>query len=284
MNCSTSILGGFVIFSIIGYRKTLTDQAFSQLKSGPGLAFVAIAEAVANMHISPLWAILFYSMLLLLGVDSLFGMLESMLHQLREEIPILRQVKKHGLSAAVCAAMFLMALPTTMNGGLYVIELMDNWAVTMPLLVAALGEIISVMWIYGIHRFVREIKEKTGVTIGWYWQICWMVVSPLILIVILVASLVNAFTSLSYEKFVGCIGDNSTFLEDGYTLMSNASLNSAWIKTTPLPPAGIFIALSLLFLPILMIPTGAVVAYFTKDEASVRSLKEEQPATSLCPV
>ena len=37
-------------------------------------------------------------MLLLLGVDSLFGLMESMLHQLREEIPFLRRIKKHGVN------------------------------------------------------------------------------------------------------------------------------------------------------------------------------------------
>jgi solute carrier family 6 amino acid transporter-like protein 5/7/9/14 len=48
--------------------------------------------------------------------------------------------------------MFLMALPTATNGGQYIIDLMDTWAVSIPLLFVALSEIVAVMWFYGIHR------------------------------------------------------------------------------------------------------------------------------------
>ena len=56
----------------------------SQVGSGPGLAFMAFSDALLQLDLSPFWAILFFLMLILLGIDSEFGTLEAVMGPLME--------------------------------------------------------------------------------------------------------------------------------------------------------------------------------------------------------
>ena len=102
LDAFTSIIAGTAIFSVLGNiahtQNTDIDNVVSQGKkifikasagkveinsilqkfaycpndvlAGPGLVFSVYPEAIATMKFAPLWAILFFLMLLSLGIDS----------------------------------------------------------------------------------------------------------------------------------------------------------------------------------------------------------------------
>ncbi|XP_037564623.2 sodium-dependent serotonin transporter [Dermacentor silvarum] len=71
INCLTSFLAGFVIFSVLGYMAHVLQKDIGDVATdGPGLVFIVYPEAIATMKGSVFWSILFFLMLITLGLDS----------------------------------------------------------------------------------------------------------------------------------------------------------------------------------------------------------------------
>ncbi|XP_078599396.1 sodium-dependent serotonin transporter-like [Branchiostoma floridae x Branchiostoma japonicum] len=202
MNCLASLLSGFVIFSVLGYISVTQNREIENIAvGGPGLLFEVYAEAIASMDGATGWSLIFFFMLINLGVDSTFGGLETVITSLSDEYPrVLRRHRELFVLGLVCVC-YTGALVTTTNGGVLVVHLMDTFAANTSITIVVLLEVTIVCWIYGTDRLSCEMQEMMGTKPALPWRICWTFICPIILAITIVLGLVY-YESPVYGDYV----------------------------------------------------------------------------------
>ncbi|XP_075996959.1 sodium- and chloride-dependent neutral and basic amino acid transporter B(0+)-like [Genypterus blacodes] len=203
INAGTSVFAGFAIFSILGHMAYIYEKPVGQVvKEGFGLAFIAYPDALSKLPISPLWSILFFFMLLTVGLDSQFAGVEVITTCLLDAFPKTLKSKRALMTVVTSAVLFLLGLPCVTRAGIYWVTLMDQFVASWLLLIVVLLEIIGVCYIYGGNRFIEDIEMMIGkksFCFWLWWRACWFFISPCIILVILVWSL-TMFTPPTYGK------------------------------------------------------------------------------------
>ncbi|XP_032892203.1 sodium-dependent noradrenaline transporter [Amblyraja radiata] len=201
INCVTSFFSGFAIFSVLGYMAYKHGVDISEVATdGPGLVFVIYPEAISTLPGSTFWAIMFFIMLLTLGIDSAMGGMEAVVTGITDDFKILKKHRKL-FTLVTAGGTFLVALLCITNGGIYVFTLLDQFAAGTAILFGVLIEAIGVSWFYGVDRFSEDIKQMTGFKPGLYWRLCWKFVSPAFLLFVIIVSIVK-FKPLTYDEYV----------------------------------------------------------------------------------
>ncbi|XP_020339729.1 sodium- and chloride-dependent neutral and basic amino acid transporter B(0+) [Oncorhynchus kisutch] len=194
-NCGTSVFAGFAIFSILGHMAHVYGKPVSEVaQAGFGLAFIAYPDALSKLPISPLWSILFFFMLLTLGLDSQFAGIEVISTCLQDAFPERFKSKRSIISVGTCAILFLLGLPCVTQAGIYWVTLMDQFCAGFVLLIAALLELVGIFYFYGGNRFIKDIEMMIGTrsSLFWlWWRACWFFITPAVITVILVWSLLT---------------------------------------------------------------------------------------------
>ncbi|KAJ1519453.1 hypothetical protein ONE63_004743 [Megalurothrips usitatus] len=182
-----AMLEGTANYSDYGLQSCSMKQQLDEAAEGTGLAFIVFAQAIVELPVAPFWSVIFFLMLLALGIGSQIGILEGMLCTIFD-IDLLKRIRKEYITAGVCLVCFLVGLLFTSGAGEYWLQLFDSFAGTVGLVIIALLEMIAVIFIYGHERFTQDIEDMTGYRPGWYWQITWRFLAPVIMTGILVSS------------------------------------------------------------------------------------------------
>ncbi|XP_072181826.1 sodium- and chloride-dependent GABA transporter 2-like [Diadema setosum] len=203
-NSFTSLLGGVAIFSVLGYMSHEQGVPIDQVASkGPGLAFIAYPRAIALMPLAPFWAVVFFIMILMVGLDSQFVTTEGFVTAISDLFPhwIRKPYRRELFVFAVCMTSYLIALSMVTRGGMYVFQIFDTYAVSgMALLWLALFEAVAIGWAYGADRFYNNITEMVQFRpIPWF-KYCWMFSLPGLSLAIWIFS-ITSWSPMTYDDY-----------------------------------------------------------------------------------
>nr|AGY96958.1 high-affinity octopamine transporter protein 2A [Limulus polyphemus] len=213
-NSFTSFYSGFVIFVYLGYMAEKQGVPINKVASeGHGLVFQVYPEAIATLPGAPFWAVLFFFMLLTLGLDSAMGGLESVITGLIDEFQPLFgrwRIRREIFTAMVISVSFCIGIVNVTRGGGYMMYWFDTYSAGISLLFSALLEAIGVAWIYGLENFCENIREMLGFFPGLFWRLCWKFISPIFLVAIIVSAIITnpplIYQSYKYPEWAVALG------------------------------------------------------------------------------
>ncbi|KAK0422183.1 hypothetical protein QR680_007417 [Steinernema hermaphroditum] len=204
INCFTSFFSGFVIFSTLGYMSELTKKPVSEVvgDSENSLIFIVYPQAIATMQYSNVWSVIFFVMLITLGIDSTFAGIEALITGFCDEFPRTLQRKREYFVLVVIIIYYFGSLPTVTYGGSFVIPFIDEYGVSLSVLFIVCCEMIAVCWFYGVTRFSEDIRQMLGKYPGLYWRVCWSICPVFIGAIFIISVYHTNFSPLQLPNYV----------------------------------------------------------------------------------
>ncbi|KAJ6647379.1 Sodium-dependent nutrient amino acid transporter 1 [Pseudolycoriella hygida] len=194
----TSLFSATIIFGILGNLayENGSDDIKTVVSGDTGLAFVSYPNAISKFENVPqVFSVLFFFMLFVLGIGSNVGMNSCMYTAIKDRFTHLSPWK---IVVPIAVIQFFIGLMYVTPGGQHLLRFVDFFGASFVAFLLAIAQMITFGWIYGVNRLCLDIELMLGIKTGWYWRICWAVVTPALLIAIFVYNLVS-YEPITYK-------------------------------------------------------------------------------------
>ncbi|CAL8323268.1 unnamed protein product [Merluccius merluccius] len=190
-------------FPQLGLDACLLEDELNKAVQGTGLAFIAFTEAMTHFPASPFWSVMFFFMLINLGLGSMIGTMTGITTPILDAFKIRKEI----LCVVCCIIAFFLGLLFVQRSGNYFVTMFDDYSAGLPLTVVVILENISVAWIYGTERFMQDLEDMLGFRPYSFYFYMWKYVSPAILVVLIVATVIEmAVSPAGYNAWVEAEG------------------------------------------------------------------------------
>ncbi len=156
LDLAFSVLAGITVFATMGFLAASKGVAVNELKlDGIFLAFVSYPMAISSLPLAPLWGIMFFVLLVSLGIDSAFAAVEAVTTGCEDVSPA---KKRSSLAAVICVLGFVGGIFFTMGSGLLWLDIVDHWVAYY-----SIGSIVVLQCIvFGHVAPLGEIVRRMG--------------------------------------------------------------------------------------------------------------------------
>ncbi|XP_031819301.1 orphan sodium- and chloride-dependent neurotransmitter transporter NTT5 [Sarcophilus harrisii] len=182
------------------------DKELIYNKEGPALIFVAFAEAIAHFSSTPIWSVVFFLMIVSLGLTTSLALMRAIRVPLQDTFPCLRS-SSWTVTMSISCLGFLVSLLFTQRSGFYLLTIFDDFVVSVILFVVVLFENVSVAWFYGAKRFLNEIQDIIGFRVSLMHDYLMRFFTLLGIAILTVCSMVELVvkdhTYQSWDKYTG---------------------------------------------------------------------------------
>jgi NSS family neurotransmitter:Na+ symporter len=199
-NCVTSFFAGFAVFSVLGYLAFTTNQPVEKVVgAGPGLAFVTYPTAIAKLPggvvVQSIFGIMFFLMLVTLGIDSAFSLVEAIVTGLKDSF----NLNRAKVTFWVCFVGAVVGFLYASRAGLYWLDVVDHW-MNWGLVIVGLLEAILIGWFFDINKVSGDIDSTSEMKFGKLWVVSVKYITPAILLITIITSIYKELKS-PYEGY-----------------------------------------------------------------------------------
>jgi NSS family neurotransmitter:Na+ symporter len=189
VNCGTSFLAGFAVFSTLGYLAHVTGTGVEDVvSSGISLAFITYPTMIRLLPFgASIFGLIFFLMLLTLGIDSAFSLVEAAVAAGRDRWKISRKA----INLFTCGIAFILGLVFCTEAGLYWLDIVDHFINNFGLVLIGLFECLAIGYVFGAKKMRDYINSVSEIKLGAWWDWLIKVIVPIILVITVIMSTVN---------------------------------------------------------------------------------------------
>ncbi|KAI4193412.1 MAG: hypothetical protein LQ348_002868 [Seirophora lacunosa] len=160
-NSAYEVIAAFAVFGVIGFLGYEPGDPSVSLSTFT-VGFLTYPLAIAEMPGAPVWAVLFFLTLALLGLSSAFALIESFVTLICDS-QLGQRTPRTIISTTVVVIAFLLSLLYCSRFGFYLLDAVDTWINNLCLVFVVWAECVAASTLY---RYKDAVIQVGGIA---YW-------------------------------------------------------------------------------------------------------------------